>query len=218
LPHGAAWTRNREKFEVKRSWSSEQDLDDIRFEIAEFEQIWSGRYPGLLVLPLPQAVQAHVRAFEPADRPPDYDPMEIVLTRHPSALKDRLAAQWLLDAPTRPGGEGLVLDPLWADGQPLKPFPHQAQVFKRVVADCPRSFLFCDEVGLGKTIEAGLALRALILKGQVQRALIIAPRSLVRQWLEELREKFALTAWFFDGQCLQDVGGRVRRTEHPHGE
>jgi hypothetical protein len=42
LPHGAAWTRNREKFEVKRSWYSEQDLDDIRFEIAEFEQIWTG--------------------------------------------------------------------------------------------------------------------------------------------------------------------------------
>jgi hypothetical protein len=215
---GAAWTRNREKFEVKRSWYSAQDCEDIRFEIEEFEQIWSGRDPGLLVLPLPQAVKDHLRAFEPADGPPDYDPMEPVLTRRPSSLKDRIAAQWLLDAPTRPGGERLVLDPLWADGQPLTPFPHQAQVFKRVVADFPRSFLFCDEVGLGKTIEAGLALRALILQGEVQRALIIAPRSLIRQWMEELREKFALTAWFFDGQSLQDVGGRIRRTENPWEE
>jgi hypothetical protein len=68
---GAAWARNREKFEVKRSWYSEQDLEDIRFEIEEFEQIWSGRDPGLLVLPLPQAVKDHLRAFEPTDGPPD---------------------------------------------------------------------------------------------------------------------------------------------------
>jgi ERCC4-related helicase len=187
-------------------------------EIEEFEQIWSGRDPGLLVLPLPQAVKDHLRAFEPADGPPDYDPMEFVLTRRPSLLRDRLAAQWLRDAPKRPEGERLVLDPLWADGQPLTPFPHQTQVFRRVVAEFPQSFLFCDEVGLGKTIEAGLALRALILQGEVPRALIIAPRSLIRQWMEELREKFALTAWFFDGQSLQDVGGRVRRTEHPWEE
>jgi ERCC4-related helicase len=215
---GAAWARNREKFEIKRSWYSEQDVEDIHFEIEEFEQIWSGRDPGLLVLPLPQAVQDHLRAFEPPEGPPDYDPMEIALTRRPSSLKDRIAAQWLLDAPKRPGGERLVLDPLWADGKPLTPFPHQAQVFRRVVTDFPQSFLFCDEVGLGKTIEAGLALRALILKGEVQRALIIVPRSLIRQWMEELREKFALTAWFFEGQYLQDVGGRVRRTEHPWEE
>ena len=215
---GAAWTRNREKFEVKRSWYSEQDAEDIRFEIEEFEQIWSGRDPGLLVLPLPQAVHDHLQAFEPLEGPPDQDPMEIALTRRPSSLRDRLAAQWLLGAPTRPGGERLVLDPLWADGKPLRPFPHQAQVFRRVVADFPKSFLFCDEVGLGKTIEAGLALRSLILTGKVQRALIIAPRSLIRQWMEELREKFALTAWFFDGQCLHDVAGRVRWTEHPWEE
>lgn len=215
---GAAWTRNREKFEVKRSWYSAQDAEDIRVEIEEFEQIWSGRDSGLLVLPLPQAVREHLRAFEPADGPPDYDPMEIGPTRRPSSLRDRIAAQWLLDAPKRPGGERLILDPLWADGQPLTPFPHQTQVFRRVVSDFPQSFLFCDEVGLGKTIEAGLALRALILKGEVQRALIIAPRSLIWQWMEELREKFALTAWFFDGQCLQDVGGRVRRTERPWEE
>jgi SNF2-related domain len=215
---GAAWARNREKFEVKRSWYSEQDIEDIRFEIEEFEQIWRGRDAGLLVLPLPQAMQEHLQAFELPEGPPDYDPLEIALTRRPSSLRDRIAAQWLLDAPKRPGGERLVLDSLWADGQPLTPFPHQAQVFRRVVAEFPQSFLFCDEVGLGKTIEAGLALRALILKGEVQRALIIAPRSLIRQWMEELREKFALTAWFFDGQYLQDVGGRIRRTEHPWEE
>jgi ERCC4-related helicase len=214
----AAWTRNRQKFEVKRSWYSPQDAEDIRFEIEEFETIWQGRDPGLLVLPLPTAVKEYLQAFVPPDGPPERDPMEIDLSIHPASLRDRIAAQWLLDAPKRPEGERLVLDPLWADGKPFQPFPHQLQVFKRATAAFPQAFLFCDEVGLGKTIEAGLVLRALILRSVLQRVLIIAPRSLIRQWMEELREKFALTAWFYDGRCLHDVGGRVRQTEHPWEE
>jgi len=75
-----------------------------------------------------------------------------------------------------------------------------------------------DEVGLGKTIEAGLVLRSLLLRGEVGRGLIIAPRNLVRQWMEELREKLALTAWFYDGRYLTDVGGRLRESRAPLDE
>lgn len=214
----AAWTRNREKFDVKRSWYSAQDAEDIQYEIDEFETIWHGRDPGLLVLPLPQAVHDHLAAFLPADGAPERDPMEIDLVRSTPALRDRIAAQWWLDAPKRPGGARLVLDPLWADGEPLQPFPHQVQVWQRAVTAFPQAFLLCDEVGLGKTIEAGLLLRTLLLRGALNRVLLIAPRSLIRQWLEELREKFALTAWFFDGHCLRDVGGRVRWTDRPWEE
>jgi superfamily II DNA or RNA helicase len=214
----AAWTRNREKFEVKRSWYSEQDREDIQHEIDEFEMLWNGRDPGLLVLPLPRAVEEHLKAFIPPEGPPERDAMDIDLQVRPASLRDRVEAQEFLEAPSGPEGEMLVFQPLWADGQPLKPFPHQSRVYRRAVTAFPQSFLFCDEVGLGKTIEAGLALRTLLLKNQVQRVLIITPRSLVRQWMEELREKFALTAWFFDGQCLSDVGGRVRRADRPWGE
>ena len=215
---GAAWTRNREKFEVHRNWVSDQDVEDIRAEIEEFEAIWNDRDPGLLVLPLPRAVREHLRAFERPDGPPHHDPMLRADVTAPSDLRDRIAAQWLLDAPRKPGGEALVLDPIWVDGQPFEPFPHQAKVHRQVVANFPRSYLFCDEVGLGKTIEAGLVLRSLILKGELKRVLIVAPRNLVRQWMEELREKFALTAWFFNGQKLDDVGGRIRRTSDPWAE
>jgi superfamily II DNA or RNA helicase len=214
----AAWTRNREMFEVKRSWTSEQDADDCQFYADEFERIWNGRDPGLLVLPLPRAVAEHLAAFQPPDRqPPRHDPMEARAASVPS-LQDRIQAQWLLDAPRLPGGDALVLHPLWADGKPFQPFPHQATVHRRAVSGFPQSYLFCDEVGLGKTIEAGLALRSLILRGDLRRVLIIAPRNLIRQWLEELREKFALTAWFYDGQMLHDVGGRTRHCDQPWAE
>lgn len=215
----AAWTRNREMFEVKRSWASEQDADDCRFYADEFDRIWRGLDPGLLVLPLPQAVVEHLAAFRPPDQqPPRHDPMERRAAVTVPSLQDRIHAQWLLDAPRLPGGESLVLHPLWADGKPLQSFPHQTIVHRRAVAGFPKSYLFCDEVGLGKTIEAGLVLRSLILRGNLRRVLIIAPRNLIRQWMEELREKFALTAWFYDGQMLHDVGGRTRRCDRPWDE
>ena len=215
----AAWTRNREMFEVKRSWASEQDADDCRFYADEFDRIWRGLDPGLLVLPLPRAVAEHLAAFRPPDQqPPRHDPMEGGAAVAAPSLQDRIQAQWFLDAPRLPGGEALVLHPLWADGKPLQPFPHQTIVHQRTVAGFPQSYLFCDEVGLGKTIEAGLVLRSLILRGNLRRVLIIAPRNLIRQWMEELREKFALTAWFYDGQMLHDVGGRTRRCDSPWDE
>jgi superfamily II DNA or RNA helicase len=215
---GAAWARNREMFEVKRSWFSDQDADDCTFHADEFESIWAGCDPGLLVLPLPRAVAEHLAAFQPPDgQPPRHDPMEARSGFVP-AVEDRIQAQRFLDAPRLPGGEALVLHPLWADGKPFQPFPHQATVHRQAVDGFPRSYLFCDEVGLGKTIEAGLVLRSLILRGDLRRGLIIAPRNLIRQWMEELREKFALTAWFYDGHMLHDVDGRSRRCESPWEE
>ena len=52
--------------------------------------------------------------------------------------------------------------------------------------------MLCDEVGLGKTIEAGLVIRQLLISGRVKRCLILAPKSVLNQWQEELYEKFAL--------------------------
>jgi hypothetical protein len=212
---GAAWTRNREKFDVRCSWCSDDDAEDIRAETDEFNTIWKKEDPGLLVMDLPQAVKERLLSFVPPDGPPEWEPMDL---GRPVDIRARIEAEWFIDAPRRPGGEHLVLGPLWADGKPLALFHHQTRVVERATAEFPQAFLFCDEVGLGKTIEAGLGLRELRLGGHLRRVLILAPRALVRQWMEELREKFALTAWFYDGDVLQDVGGRVRRTDHPWDE
>jgi ATP-dependent helicase HepA len=71
--------------------------------------------------------------------------------------------------------------------------PHQFYVAHKI-ADRPiPRVLLADEVGLGKTIEAGLALHHLILSERVKRALIIVPDSLVYQWFVEMLRKFNLT-------------------------
>lgn len=210
---GAAWNRNREKFEVKRTWYSDQDREDIRAEQEEFEKLWNGCDPGVLIVPLPQAIAQRLITLAPAE-PPAHDIMEEGQLFGAALPADREMAQFLLRAPRSEGGAALVLEPLT-----LVPYPHQARVTARAAGEFPRRFLFCDEVGLGKTIEAGLALRTLLLRGQADRILILAPRGLVRQWQEELREKFALTAWHYDGRhTLIDVGGRGRFTDRPWDE
>ncbi len=66
----------------------------------------------------------------------------------------------------------------------------------------PPKLLVADEVGLGKTIEAGLLLRQAWLAGRVKRVLVLAPPVVLRQWQIELREKFNLNWPIYDGQKL----------------
>ena len=68
--------------------------------------------------------------------------------------------------------------------------PHQVSVVHRVVSDYPHRYLLCDEVGLGKTIEAAMIVRELRARGQASRVLILVPSGLVRQWQFELKTKF----------------------------
>ena len=68
--------------------------------------------------------------------------------------------------------------------------PHQLWVCKCVLESWPTRWLVADDVGLGKTIEAGLILTPLLSSGRVRRLLILAPASLVSQWQVRLREMF----------------------------
>jgi superfamily II DNA or RNA helicase len=68
--------------------------------------------------------------------------------------------------------------------------PHQLWVCRRVNESWPMRWMVADDVGLGKTIEAGLILWPLLSKGTVKRLLIMCPSSLVEQWQYRLREMF----------------------------
>jgi len=73
-------------------------------------------------------------------------------------------------------------------------FWYQLETVRRILRDFRGRVLLADEVGLGKTIEACLALREYWLRGLVRKALILTPPSLVDQWVDELHSKFGLTA------------------------
>lgn len=73
------------------------------------------------------------------------------------------------------------------------PLPHQLKVLSRAMASERVRYLLADEVGLGKTIEAGLVLRELKLRGLVKRILVVAPKGLVTQWISEMKFHFGET-------------------------
>jgi len=78
-------------------------------------------------------------------------------------------------------------------GASVIPLPHQLQALSRAIANDRVRYLLADEVGLGKTIEAGLIMRELKLRGAVQRTLVVAPRGLVTQWVAEMHTHFGET-------------------------
>jgi len=81
--------------------------------------------------------------------------------------------------------------------------PHQITVAYEVVSSPRRRFLIADDVGLGKTIEAGLVYYALSQRGQANRTLIITPAGLTIQWQEEMQDKFGEDFVVYN----QDVSG-----------
>lgn len=92
--------------------------------------------------------------------------------------------------------EGLALNPgfdrlITLDCNTIKELPHQIDVALRALRRpmCGRAIL-ADEVGLGKTIEAGIIMKELAARGMARRVLILAPPSLVEQWQAELETKF----------------------------
>lgn len=76
----------------------------------------------------------------------------------------------------------------------LTPLPHQLETAKQVIENMNGKAILADEVGLGKTIEAGLILKEYMIRGLVKKVLILVPASLVTQWAMELNSKFFIPA------------------------
>src|SRR5665648_913721 len=80
----------------------------------------------------------------------------------------------------------------------LQPLDYQLRTVRHVLMNLRGRALLCDEVGMGKTIEAGLITLEYILRGLVRRVLVLSPPSLVEQWQEEMRSKFNLDFVVYD--------------------
>ncbi len=75
------------------------------------------------------------------------------------------------------------------------PFDYQMRAAQIMLRRFRGRGMFCDEVGLGKTIEAGLVIKEYLSRNIVQRLMVVTPASLVEQWREELAVKFGLTGF-----------------------
>jgi superfamily II DNA or RNA helicase len=78
-------------------------------------------------------------------------------------------------------------------GDRILPLPHQLYALNRVLESNRIRFMLADEVGLGKTVEAGLVIKELKARALVKRILIVCPKGLVTQWRSEMKDKFEET-------------------------
>lgn len=85
----------------------------------------------------------------------------------------------------------------------VQPLDYQLATVRHVLKNMRGRALLCDEVGMGKTIEAGLILMEYLLRGLVRRVLILTPPSLVEQWQQEMQVKFNLDFVSYDAPAFK---------------
>lgn len=203
------WRHNWDSFHVYTSWHLPEHVE---VEEQSFAQLWQGRSRRALVLSVPTALAEKLLPFAPAsgqlprrlrETPTFYTPQvakpasipELPLTSSPRAL----VWHYVYDAPRHSPAGDRVGEVTCA----VKPWPHQIRAFQRLWQQWPPKLLIADEVGLGKTIQAGLLLRQAWLSGRAKRILILAPAAVLKQWQVELREKFNLHWPIYDGKALR---------------
>ncbi|HEX2839934.1 SNF2-related protein [Hyphomicrobium sp.] len=220
----AGWTRNWESLNVFTSW---RDKDRVNEEDENFARIWADKAKHVITLDVPTAVQADLMRFMPDSDGPArmkkteaeaQEPASSIMIGHPEVgptpvpadeLRKRVWA-FVAAAPNHPNGGDRVGEATAA----IAPWPHQVRAFHRMYDNWPPKLLIADEVGLGKTIQAGLLLRQAWLAGKAKRILIMAPKNVCRQWQIELREKFNLNWPIYDGQKLNWYPSPVMRGQH----
>jgi superfamily II DNA or RNA helicase len=90
----------------------------------------------------------------------------------------------------------------------IETFWYQVETVRKVLKQFRGRVLLADEVGLGKTVEAGMVLKEYLLRGMAGRVLVLVPASLVGQWREELESKFAIDCATTYDPLLRDDPGR----------
>ena len=218
----AGWRTNWETINVFTSWS---DAGRVAAEERNFASLWAGRYNRVAVLDVPEAVRRDLMRFLPRD---DKLPNRLRETGVEVESKDAQdtpsrkqetapgvdprAKVWefIRNAPSMENGGSQVGEAT----SPVVPWPHQVRAFERLYGIWRPRLLIADEVGLGKTIQAGMLLRQAWLARRARRVLVLAPKAVLRQWQIELREKFNLNWPIYDQGKLTSYPSPGMRDEH----
>ncbi len=205
----SGWTQNYERFKVHRSWKDGQ-AEYVKGDQDSFRRLWNNNHEFVDVYELPEALRKEIIDWKAPDTDTDIHTV-VEKLQGPEAPTDADRATILADGAQAPGGLQLA-----EEASTIDPWPHQRVVSDTAVNTYPNSFLLCDEVGLGKTIEVGLTLSRLGLTGELENSLVLAPASLVIQWQEELWEKFNINAYRYErGSNYDYVFTDVFGVNHP---
>ena len=190
------WLLNDESISIFNSWESQPHLSQI---VNLFERLWENRSDSSVVIPIPEALRRNLIEFAPPEPPVFEDPNG---TSHDdgegrSLLRDEL---WTAISHAVANDPQTSIETSAADL-----WPHQLSFWRRHGrdAEAPPRVLIADEVGLGKTIQAGAVLKTLINQGKADRVLILTPAVARWQWQQELKHKFNIEVPLLDRRGAQ---------------
>jgi SNF2 family DNA or RNA helicase len=145
--------------------------------------------PAAAPLPPPRPVEPEPRSIKVSFSFGEDHLRERVLREEPQPLEDYLLALQYHQLTLVREFEDLLCLPLLRN---VTHYWYQIETAKKVLKQFRGRVLLADEVGLGKTVEAGMVIKEYMLRGLARRVLILTPASLVSQWQEEMQSKFDL--------------------------
>lgn len=177
--------------------------------VDDFENIWNNISADVIVRPLDSVFASEILA-QLGDPPSPFDILSIPTPTTPQ--NDSMGA--LVDF----AQSSLSLAALNSSTAVL--YPHQERVFIDALRDFPVRKLLGDEVGLGKTLEAGAIISHLVKTSQVQNVVILAPAGLMNQWQQEMSMHFNLEFWKWDSTMRNyvDATGLPRQVDSSTGQ
>ena len=177
---GAGYSKNIEDASTHRSWEpSEYEVAQV-FKL-RFDELWNDFAPDVISIPITDVLR------EALDIP------EGGTTAN--EVKNLTIGAYLHRISTIPSSLGFD-DSIWL-------MPHQISVVNSAMRYAPVRSMLCDEVGLGKTIQAGAIMSRLIREKTCERVLIIAPAATLTQWAFEISSKFGYPVSLYRNQCRE---------------
>ncbi len=201
-----AWYRNYERFKVHRSWDGVEN-EYVKEDVETFERLWNEEHEDVEVTDIDEAIERDILDWQPESDEEVEEHVERLKKSSEPPASEATVTRIANERELLPGAMHIA-----EDISPIEPWPHQRVIADTAASIYPESLLFCDEVGLGKTIEAGLTISRLITIGEVSDALLLVPATVQPQWQEELLEKFNINAYSYEysgaQRVLRDAYGR----------
>ena len=187
---GPGWGQNYEQLDVFCSWEDHQRVVDKE---DQFRRLWNNQSQGAIVISIPDDYQEYLKQIAPSKNPLEPKKQDPTTPDERDALWQQIRMALANDPAST---AATIATELW---------PHQENFRRqRATGPGPERILVADEVGLGKTIQAGILLKTRLNQGKVNRLLIMTPRSARRQWQQELHQKFNI-----DVPILERLGNQL---------
>ncbi|WP_436931240.1 DEAD/DEAH box helicase [Halosimplex halobium] len=203
-----AWYRNYERFKVHRSWD-EVENEYVEEDVKTFERLWNEEHQDVEVTAIDEAIEQDILDWQPESEEEVEEHVERLKQSSEPPASEATVSRIANEHELLPGAVHIA-----EDISSIEPWPHQRVIADTATSIYPESLLFCDEVGLGKTIEAGLTISRLLTIGEVSDALLLVPATVQPQWQEELLEKFNVNAYSYEYSGAQRVLRDAYGIEH----